>query len=111
MARPLRHHRRPPPLGDRLVVGPAAQRAAQVALLAGEQAVADLAVGGQPDPVAVAAEGPGDRRDDAHGPRPAVDREQLGGGPAPPAPPPPPHQTPPPPGGGTLRGGAAPPRA
>ncbi len=38
---------------------------AQVGLLAGEQAVADLAVGGEPHPVAVAAERPGDRGDDA----------------------------------------------
>ena len=37
-------------------VAVAAQRGPEVGLLAGEQAVADLAVGGEPDPVAVAAE-------------------------------------------------------
>ena len=52
---------------------------AQVGLLAGEQAVADLAVGGQPDPVAVAAERPRHRGDDADRRRAAVDEEQLGG--------------------------------
>ena len=45
--------------------GPGAQRAAQVGLLGGEQAGADLAVGGQPGAVAVAAERPGDAGDDA----------------------------------------------
>ena len=49
-----------------LVVGRAgAQRPAQVGLGLREQAGAQLAVGGQPQPVAVAAERPGDRRDDA----------------------------------------------
>ena len=61
-------------------VAPARSAAAQVGLLAGEQAVADLAVGGEPDPVAVAAERPGDRGDHADGGRAAVDQEQLGGG-------------------------------
>ena len=56
---------------------------AQVGLLAGEQAVADLAVGGEPDPVAVAAERPGDRGDHADRGRAAVDQEQLGRGAAP----------------------------
>ena len=51
---------------------------AQVGLLAGEQAVADLAVGGEPDPVAGAAERPGHRGDDADRGRAAVDEEQLG---------------------------------
>ena len=55
-----------------------AQRGAQVGLLPGEQAVADLAVGGQPDPVAVAAERPRDRGDDPDRRRAAVDQEQLG---------------------------------
>ena len=59
-------------------LGAGAQRAAQVGLLAGEQAVAHLAVGGEPDPVAVAAERPGHRGDHADGAGPAVDREQLG---------------------------------
>ena len=57
-----------------------ARSAPQVGLLAGEQAVADLAVGGQPHPVAVAAERAGDRGDDADGGRAAVDEEQLGRG-------------------------------
>ena len=42
-----------------------AQRAAQVGLGVREQAGAQLPVGGQPQPVAVAAERPGDRGDDA----------------------------------------------
>ena len=61
-------------------VGAGAQRRAEVGLLAGEEAVADLAVGGEPDPVAVAAERAGDRGDDADGRRAAVDVEQLGRG-------------------------------
>ena len=49
-----------------LVVGrPGAQRAAQVGLGHREQAGAQLALGGHPDPVAVAAEGLADRRDEA----------------------------------------------
>ena len=46
-------------------VAPVAHRAAQVDLLAGEQAVAQLAVGGEPDPVAGGAERRGDAGDDA----------------------------------------------
>src|SRR5690606_41000473 len=41
----LAPHRRPPQLDDLVVGGAGAQRRAQVGLLAGEQAVADLAVG------------------------------------------------------------------
>ena len=63
-----------------LVGRPRAQRGAQVGLLAGEQAVAHLAVRGQPDPVAVAAERPGHRGDDADRGGSAVDEEQLGRG-------------------------------
>ena len=48
-----------------------AQRPAQVGLGLREQAGAQLAVGGEPQPVAVAAERPGDRRDDADPARPA----------------------------------------
>ena len=70
--------RAPPAVGELLVGRAAAQRGAQVGLLAGEQAVAHLAVGGEPDPVAVAAERPGDRGDDADRRRSAVDGEQLG---------------------------------
>ena len=55
----------------------------QVGLLAGEQAVADLAVGGEPDPVAVAAERARHRGDHADRGRAAVDQEQLGGRAAP----------------------------
>ncbi len=61
-------------------VAPSRSGAAQVGLLAGEQAVADLSVGGQPDPVAVTTERPGHRGDHAHGRRATVDEEQLGGG-------------------------------
>ena len=57
---------------------PARSGAAQVGLLAGEQAVADLAVGGQPDAVAGAAERAGDRGDDADPARAAVDQPGLG---------------------------------
>ena len=66
--------------GEVLVGGAVAQRAAQVDLAAGEQAVADLAVGGQPHPVAGGAERRGHAGDDADGGRPAVDEEQLGRG-------------------------------
>ena len=59
---------------------PDAQRGPQVGLLGGEQAVADLPVGGEPDPVAGAAERPGDRADHADPGRAAVDQEHLGGG-------------------------------
>jgi hypothetical protein len=38
--------------GQLAVVGSGPKRRAQITLVAGEQAVADLAVGGQPDPVA-----------------------------------------------------------
>ena len=59
---------------------PRAWRRTQVGLVAGEEAVADLAVGGEPDPVAVAAERAGHRGDDADRRRAAVDGEQLGRG-------------------------------
>ena len=59
-------------------VAPSRSGGAQVGLLAGEQAVAHLAVGGQPDPVAVAAERPCHRGDHADRRRAAVDEEQLG---------------------------------
>ena len=66
---------RPPTVGELVVGGAGAQRRPQVGLLAGEQAVADLAVGGQPDPVAVAAERPGDR---ARSRRRSPDRRRPG---------------------------------
>src|SRR6187200_3151073 len=77
VAGPLREHRRLPPFGDLRVAGAGPQRATEVALLAGEQAVADLSVGGEPDPVAVAAERPGDRGDHADHGGTAVDEERL----------------------------------
>ena len=55
---------------------PARSSAAQVGLLGGEQAIADLAVGGQPGAVAGRAERVGHRRDDADRRRSAVDQPQ-----------------------------------
>ena len=52
---------------------PPAQQPAQVGLLLAEQAVADLPVGGEPGPVAGAAERLGHARDDADPGRLAVD--------------------------------------
>src|SRR5690242_21566478 len=52
----------PPPPGQLGVAGPGPQRAAQVVFRAGEQAVPHLPVGGEPDPVAGAAERPGEDR-------------------------------------------------
>ena len=69
----------PPDGGELIVAGSGPQWRAQVALVVGEQAVADLAVSGQPDPVARPAEGPGDRPDNADAARPAIDQEGLGG--------------------------------
>ena len=54
------------------VGGVAAEQAADVGLVEGEEAVAELAVGGQPDPVAAHAERPADRGDQAD-PAAAVD--------------------------------------
>jgi selenocysteine-specific elongation factor len=78
--RQLRRDRRPPAGGDVLIRRTGAQRPAQVTLGAGEQAVADLPVGGEPDPVARAAERPGDRSDHADPGGAAVHEEGLGGG-------------------------------
>jgi hypothetical protein len=47
VAGPLAPHGGPPRVGDRLVLGAAAKQPAQVGLLLPEQAVADLAVGGE----------------------------------------------------------------
>src|SRR5580698_11605811 len=77
MAGQLDRDRLGPPLSDLLVAGPGPQRRAQVGLRPSEQAVADLAVGGQPDPVASTAEGPGHRGDHADPGRAAVDQEGL----------------------------------
>src|SRR3984957_590667 len=72
------------PLGGKLVVGrPGPQRRPQVALRPGEQAVADLPVGGEAHPVAGAAERLGNRGDHPDPGRAAVDEERLGGGGAP----------------------------
>src|SRR6202041_51912 len=57
-----------------IIGGSGPEQPAQVALLAGEQAVADLPVSGQPDPVAGAAERAGDGRYDADRGRAAVDQ-------------------------------------
>src|SRR5215207_6800046 len=55
------------PEGSNLgVAGAASQRRTQIGLGAGEQAIPNLAVGCQPDPVAGAAEGLRDGRDDAN---------------------------------------------
>src|SRR6516225_9639092 len=70
-------NRTAPQFGQFLIAGPGAHRIAQVALVLREQAVADLAVGGQPYPVAGPAERPGDRADDAYLRRPAVHQERL----------------------------------
>ena len=56
------------------VVGARAHRRAQVGLVEREQAGAQLAVGGQADAVAVAAEGLGDRVDEADRPWPSAKR-------------------------------------
>ena len=61
----LRRHRPHPLIGELLIGGAGPQRGAQIGLGPGEQAVAQLAVGGQPDPVAGAAERLADRGDDA----------------------------------------------
>src|SRR5215472_15147260 len=58
--------RLPPQFRQFLVARPGPHRIAQVALILREQAVANLAVGGQPNPVTCAAERPGDRADDAY---------------------------------------------
>src|SRR5690606_32584995 len=76
----LARHGGDPPFGEFVVGGPGAQGGLEVGLLAGEQAVADLAVGGEPYAVAGAAERPGDGPDHAHPGGPAVDEEPLGGG-------------------------------
>lgn len=68
-----------PPGGETVVASPGAQRGTRVALGDGEQAVADLAVGGQPAPVTGAAERPGDRPDHADVRGASVDLEPLGG--------------------------------
>src|SRR4051794_19329815 len=70
----------PPAVGQLHVGGALPHRRPQVGLLAREQAVAHLAVGGQPGAVARAAERPGDRRDDADGGRPPVDQPPFGRG-------------------------------
>ena len=54
-----------PDAGQVIVAGAGSQRRAQVAFVASEQAVSDLPVGGQPDPVARSAKWPGHRSDDA----------------------------------------------
>jgi len=58
-------HRHLPRVSDFLVGGSVAKEFAQVALLGGEEAVADLTVGGEAGAVTVAAERPGHAADDA----------------------------------------------
>jgi hypothetical protein len=72
------------PGGGKLAVfGAGPEQGAQVCLGGREQAVADLPVGGQPDPVACSAEWPGDRADHADAAGAAVDQERLGASGAP----------------------------
>src|SRR5262245_17892084 len=59
---PYRVHEQP---GQVVVAGSGAQGAAQVGFFSGEEAIAQFAVGGEPDAVARAAEGLRDGRDDA----------------------------------------------
>src|SRR5262252_4862125 len=77
VARELGGDRTPPQFGQFLVGSPASHRVAQVALVLREQAVADLAVRGQPDPVTLPAERPGDRAYDAYLRGPAIHQERL----------------------------------
>src|SRR5207247_612454 len=65
VSRQLAAHRGDHEGGELLVGGARPQRGAQVGLRPGEQAVADLPISRQPDPVARGAEGAGDRADDA----------------------------------------------
>ncbi len=51
--------------GEVIVARAAAQKGAEVGLVEGEEAVAELAVGGQADPVAAHAKRPADRGDQA----------------------------------------------
>src|SRR6516225_12291685 len=71
--------RAPPYRGQLLVTGAGPHRVPEVAFLPREQAVADLAVGGEPDPVARPAERPGHRADHADPGRAAVDQEGFRG--------------------------------
>ena len=77
MAGELGPHRSAPAIGDHFVAGTRTQRRAQIRLVPGEETVADLAVGRQPHPVAVAAERSRDRADDANRVRTVVDEELL----------------------------------
>src|SRR5919201_2497928 len=63
-----------------LVRGPGAQRPLQVPLAAREEAGPELAVGGEPDPVAGRAEGLGDGIDEADLARSVREAEAAGGG-------------------------------
>src|SRR2546421_11500653 len=62
------------------VVGAGAQRPPQVSLVQREQTCAQAAVGGQPDPVAVSAEGLGDGVDEADLPPPVREPVHARGG-------------------------------
>ena len=78
MAGLLAADRRHPELGDLGIARAAPQWRTQVGLRPSEQAVADLAVGGQPDPVTGAAEGLRHGCDDADRVAGADHPEQLG---------------------------------
>src|SRR5690606_1554622 len=70
-------HRREPALGELVVPGAGPESGAEAGPLPREETVPDLAVRGEPDAVAVAAERAGDRRDHADRGRAAVDEEEL----------------------------------
>src|SRR3546814_17488288 len=75
----LAAHRHHPALGDLLVRGTCPQRRSEVGLAACEQAVAHMAVGSQPDPVAITPERTRDRGADHDRSRTALDPDDLGG--------------------------------
>src|SRR3546814_19474970 len=70
-----RHH---PALGDLLVRGTCPQRSSEVGLAACEQAVAHLAVGTQPDPLAITDERTPDRGADSDRPTPPIAAHEPG---------------------------------
>ena len=80
MPRELRGHCRLPPFRNRVVRRRPTQQRPQIGLGAGEQAVADLAVGGQPSAIAGAAERPSHRTDNPDGAWAAVDEPPFGWG-------------------------------
>ena len=68
-------------IGNQILVGGSfAEQSAQVMIVLAEEAGAELAVGGQPDAGAMAAEGLGDRGDEANLAGCAVSKTVLAGG-------------------------------